>query len=172
VGIRCRSLRLRQVIHETETMARDDIPTQAPLKDQAPRLSWRNWVALAVLLGGMYAWKEYSSNREAHPTISYTAFYTLVTDAKIESLTIRGQSADGRLKVPEEVEGHPVANFRTMIPSTPEVDLLPSLRKQGVKVVLESEEQPPAVQILLTALPWVLIVGAWFVLSRNAQRML
>ncbi len=153
-------------------MARDDVPHQAPPKDQPRRLSWKNWVALGVLLAGMYAWQAYSSNREAHPTISYTAFYALLTDAKIETLTIRGQNANGRLKIPETVEGNPVTNFRTMIPATPEVDLLPSLRQHGVKVVVESEEQSPAVQILLSVLPWVLIIGAWFVLSRNAQKML
>src|SRR5258706_16435964 len=125
-------------------MARDDVPTQAPLKDQPPRLSWKNWVALAVLLVGTYAWQAYSSNREAHPTISYTAFYTLVTDGKIDRLTIRGQNAKGRLKVPETVEGHPVANFTTMVPTTIEVDLFPALRKQGVRVTVESEEQPAA----------------------------
>jgi cell division protease FtsH len=153
-------------------MARDDTPSQLPHKDQPSRLSWKNWVALGVLLAGMYAWQAYSSNREANPSISYTAFYTLVTDAKIETLTIRGQNASGRLKVPETVEGHPVTNFRTMIPAAPELDLFPSLRKQGVKVVVESEEQPPAVQILLAVLPWALIIGAWFVFSRNAQKML
>src|SRR5205823_10542297 len=141
-------------------------------KDRPPPLGWTNWVALGVLLAGMWAWQAYSSNREAHPAISYTAFYALVVDAKIETLTIRGQDASGRLKVPETVEGQPVANFRTMLPAVPEVDLFPSLRKQGVKVVLESEGQSPAVQILLSLLPWVVIIGAWFVLSRSAQKML
>src|SRR6266568_3638635 len=121
-------------------MARDDVPSRTPRKEPPPRLSWKNWVALGVLLVGMYAWQAFSSNREANPTISYTAFYSLVTDAKIETLTIRGQSANGRLKVPETVEGHPVTNFKTMMPTAPETDLFPSLRKQGVKVVVESEE--------------------------------
>src|SRR5258705_1334202 len=119
-------------------MARDDVPTQVPPKNQPPRLSWKNWVALAVLLAGMYAWQAYSSHREAHPTISYTAFYALVTDGKIDTLTIRGQNANGRLKVPETVEGHPVTNFTTMVPTTTEVELFPALRKQGVKVTVES----------------------------------
>ena len=153
-------------------MKRDDDPVQAPRVQPPPRLSWKNWVALGVLLAGMYAWQAYSSNREAHPNISYTAFYSLVSDGKLETLTIRGQSANGHLKVPETVEGQPVTNFKTMILSAPEPDLLPLLRKQGVKVVVESEEQSPAVQILFSVLPWVLIIGAWFVLSRNAQKMM
>jgi hypothetical protein len=114
-------------------MTKDDPPTQAPPKDPPSRLGWKNWVALAVLLAGMYAWQAYSSSREAHPTISYTAFYALVADSKVDTLTIRGQEAKGRLKMPETVEGHPLTKFRTMIPATPEVDLFPSLRKQGVK---------------------------------------
>ena len=153
-------------------MADDSTPSQVPRKDRPSPLGWKNWAALGVLLAGMYAWQAYTSHSEAHPTISYTAFYALVEGAKVETLTIRGQSASGRLKAPETVEGSQVANFKTMIPSAAEPDLFPSLRKQGVKVVVESEEQPPAVQILLSLLPWVLIIGAWFILSRNAQKMM
>ncbi len=153
-------------------MASDEIPTPRRRKDSLGRLGWTNWIVLGVMLAGTYAWKVYSTNREAHPTISYTAFYTLVTDAKLETLTIRGQDANGRLKIPETVEGHAVTYFSTMIPATPEVDLFPLLRKQGVKVLVESEEQPAGVQILLSVLPWVVVIGAWFVLSRKAQKMM
>ena len=124
------------------------------------------------MLCGLYAWQTYASNREAHPLISYSAFYALVTDAKIETLTIRGQSATGRLKVPETVEGHPVANFRTMIPTVAEPELFSSLRKEGVKIVVESEAEPVVLQVLIAALPWVVVIGAWFLLSRNATKML
>jgi len=147
-------------------------PKDGPLKDQPPRLSWVNWAVLGALLVGLYGWQMFATNREAHPLISYSAFYALVTDAKVETLTIRGQSATGRLKVPETVEGHPVANFRTMIPSVPEPELFSSLRKEGVKIVVESEAQPAMVQVLLAALPWIVIIGAWLLLSRNAMKML
>jgi cell division protease FtsH len=153
-------------------MARDEVPTETPPKEPPPRIGWKNWVVLAVLLAGTYAWQAYASHREAHPTISYSAFYALANDGKIETLTIRGQNAKGRLKVPETVEGHPVTNFTTMVPTTTEVDLFPALRKQGVKVTVESEEQPAVVQILIAVLPWAAIIGVWFVLSRNAQKML
>ncbi len=59
-----------------------------------------------------------------------------------------------------------------MVPTAPEPELFPTLRAQGVKVLVQSEEQPPLVQLLLSVLPWVLIIGAWFWLSRSAQRMM
>jgi len=152
--------------------ANDTPPSDSPPKDQRPRLSWVNWILLGALLVGLYAWQTYASNREAHPLISYSAFYALVTEAKIETLTIRGQSATGRLKVPETVEGRAVANFRTMIPAVPEPELFSSLRKEGVKIVVESEAQPVMLQVLIAALPWVVIIGVWFLLSRNAMKML
>src|SRR2546423_14338253 len=122
-------------------MAREDIPTQAPRKPQPSRLGWKNWVALGVSLAAMSAWQAYSSNRDAYPAISYTAFYALVTDAKIETLTIRGQTAKGRLKAPETGEGYAGSNFRTTLPAAPEADLVPSLPNQGAKVVARGAQQ-------------------------------
>ena len=137
-----------------------------------PRIGWQSWLALGVLLASMYAWQAYASNGESRPTISYSAFYALVAEAKVETLTLRGQEAKGRLKVAEAVEGRPITIFTTMIPAIPETELLPALRKHGVTVIVESEERPVAVQIALSLLPWVLIIGAWFVLSRNARKMM
>jgi cell division protease FtsH len=153
-------------------MARETIPGSAPPPREAPRPNWKSWVPLAIVLAGTYAWQAYSAHRDAHPAISYTAFYTLVADAKVESIVVRGQSATGHLKAPEKVEGHDVTNFTTMLPASPEPDLFPSLRKQGVTVVVQTEEQPPLVKILMAVLPWVLIVGVWYLLSRSAQKMM
>ena len=41
-----------------------------------------------------------------------------------------------------------------------------------MKVVVQTEEQPPFVKLLVAILPWVLIVGVWFFLSRSAQKMM
>jgi cell division protease FtsH len=153
-------------------MARDNLPGSPPTQREPPRPSWKNWLALGILLAGMYAWQAYAAHREAQPSISYSAFYSLVAEGKVESLTVRGQNASGQLKAPETVEGHNVTSFRTMLPTTAEPDLFPSLRKQGAQIVVQSEEQPPLIQLLLSVLPWVLIIGAWVFLSRSAQRMM
>jgi cell division protease FtsH len=123
-------------------------------------------------LVSVYAWQAYQSRREAQPVISYSAFYALASDGKISSLIVRGQSASGELKSEEVVEGHRLKSFRTFLPPTPEPDLFPALRKHDVKIIVQNEEQPPLMQLLLSLLPWVLIIGAWLWLSRSAQRMM
>ena len=39
--------------------------------------------------------------------------------------------------------------------------LLPLLRQHGVQISVKSQQQPFAVQLLLTLLPWALIIGVW-----------
>ena len=41
-------------------MARKSLPQQPPAPEPSPRSGWKQWVVLAVLLGGMYAWRAYT----------------------------------------------------------------------------------------------------------------
>jgi len=69
----------------------------------------------------------------AHPSgLIGEAPCAVVTDGKVESLAVRGQTATGQLKGPEMVEGHNVTTFTTMLPASPEPDLFPSLRSHAV----------------------------------------
>jgi cell division protease FtsH len=152
---------------------RDTLPPPPSVVPPEPtRPNWKNWLMLGVLLAAVYGWQAYQSRRESQPIISYSAFYALAADGKVSSLTVRGQSANGELKAEENIEGHQLRSFRTFLPSTPEPDLFPTLRKHEVKIVVQNEEQPPLMQLLLSVLPWVLIIGAWVWLSRSAQRMM
>ena len=126
-----------------KTMAGNDTPsTDAPPKGQSPRLGWKNWVALGSLLAGMYAWQTYASNREAHPLDQLTAFY---------GARHRRQDRDAHDSRPERngptesarngggSGGHELSHHDS---HGAEPELFSSLRKQGVKIVVESEEQP------------------------------
>jgi cell division protease FtsH len=130
------------------------------------------WVVPFLLLG-MLTWGQYFSPGEGkHTSISYTDFYHLVSEGKVASAAIKGQNVIGALKGPETVAGKSVTSFTSMLPPQEDRDLLPLLREKGVNVTVKSEEQPLVVQILLTILPWVLILGAWAWISRRAQGML
>jgi cell division protease FtsH len=137
-----------------------------------PRTSWKGWILLAVLLLSFYAWTNFASQEDGQPEITYTAFYKAVQENRVAAVTIKGQLVMGKFKGPQDVEGKKLPNFRSMLPSVQDEQLLPLLRDKGVVVTVKSEEQPYALQMLMAVLPFVLIIGAWVWLSRRAQRMM
>ncbi|HEY4157343.1 MAG TPA: ATP-dependent zinc metalloprotease FtsH, partial [Polyangiaceae bacterium] len=60
----------------------------------------------------------------------------------------------------------------TLLPTQNDPEFVPLLRKKGVRVDVKSEEQPVILQLLISVLPFVLIIGAWTWLSRRAQAMM
>jgi cell division protease FtsH len=159
-------------------MAADPSAAQPPRTPSTPpepepkRASWLTWVIPLIVLGVMTWGQYFSSNEGKHTSIGYTDFYQLVSESKVESAALKGQNVVGALKEPQTVGGKSVTSFTTMLPAQEDRDLLPLMREKGVKINVKSEEQPLAVQLLLTILPWVLILGAWAWLSRRAQGML
>jgi cell division protease FtsH len=147
---------------------RGSVGPEAP----AGRPGVRGVIVLALLLTGFWVWTHFASNDEALPSISYTAFYAALEAKNVENVTIRGQGVTGKVRKPLSVEGRQVTTFRTLLPSQEDPELVPLLRKQGVTVEVRSEEQPVAVQILVSLLPFLLIVGLWVWVSRRAQSMM
>lgn len=148
--------------------------TSLPPPQSAPpeRPGYRGWVFLALVLGGFFVYRHFASEADPQPAIAYTSFYQSLTDQKIDSVTLRGQNVLGKFKAPTDVEGKKLTTFRSMVPAQEDRDLLPLLRDKGVKVDVRSEEQPPSVQILMSVLPLILIIGAGMWLSRRAQNMM
>jgi len=149
-------------------------PPRSSLPPSAPpeRVGYRGWVILGVMLAGFALYKHFSGEADTQPPIAYTSFYQQLTDQKIESVTLRGQNVLGKFKAPTDVEGHKLSTFRSMVPEQEDRDLLPLLREKGVQVEVRSEEQPAGIQILISVLPLVLIIGVGLWLSRRAQTMM
>ncbi len=147
-------------------------PSGTPTGPKVPGVSWRSWVIPFVILAGLMWVQYFSSREEKRPNIAYSDFYRFVSDGKVVNATLKGQALTGTLKGRETVEGKSITGFATVLPSQEDRDLLPLLRQKGVRLTVQSEEQPLAVQLLLGALPWIMILGAWFWISRRAQGML
>jgi len=145
-------------------------PASPPTTSRPP--SWRGWVLLALMFASFYAWRYLGPQEEEQPAISYTNFYEAAQKQKVESVTLRGQVVTGKFKAEESLEGKRLKVFKTMVPTQEDPDLLRVLREKGVQINVKSEEQPLALQVILTLLPWVLIIGVWVWLSRGAQRMM
>src|SRR5215471_15655806 len=145
--------------------------TPKPPAPGAGRPSLPGWLLLFFLLAAMWGWQLLGQNRKQAPTITYSAFYALVDEGKVTSVTVSGQDVSGRLVGEEQVEGKSVRDFRTTLPSQEDPQLYPLLREKKVSIEVKSEEQPLALQLALTLLPWVLVIGAWVFISRRIQRM-
>jgi len=139
---------------------------------QASRPSWKGWVLLALLLFAFWGWRTFASREPTQPPISYTTFYKLVQDKHVKSVVLRGPEVSGKLAAEQQVEGRRLTTFRTMLPQQEDKGLMPLLRDKGVEVRVKSEEQPMVLQLMISLLPWVLIIGLWIWLSRRAQRMM
>jgi cell division protease FtsH len=152
--------------------AKKPVPSQPSGAATPPRASAVRWILLALFLAGGFAFQGYEAKQEATPEIHYNDLYALLAAGKIESVTLKGLSIDGKLKSAETVDGHSITTFRTLLPSIEDKSLLPLLRDKGVIVTVKSEEQPLVLRALLTIVPWALIIGAWFWMSQRATRMM
>jgi len=78
----------------------------------------------------------------------------------------------GKLKGAQKVDGKSISAYSSRLPPQEDRDFMPLLRKNEVKIDVDSEEQPVFVQILLSVAPFVLIMVAWGWISRRAQGMM
>jgi len=119
----------------------------------------------------MWFWQT-RADAAGRPLVDYSVFYGWLENAKVSAVVLKGATTvEGTLKGPESVQGKPSKVFRSVRPEMDEA-LLPLLRSQHVQIEVTTEEQPLAIQVLMSVLPWALIIGGWFWISRRAQKMM
>jgi cell division protease FtsH len=128
-------------------------------------------VALGVALAAVWFWKAQTTGTAAPSPIPYSQLYAWLGQGKVEAVVLEGESLDATLKSPENLEGRTVSTVRTTV-APGDAALLPLLRQKGVAITVKSQQQPFAVQILITLLPWALIIGVWVWMSQRAKGML
>ncbi|HVZ72865.1 MAG TPA: ATP-dependent zinc metalloprotease FtsH [Polyangia bacterium] len=137
-----------------------------PPQKPAP-VSLRRWIAFAALLAAVALWS-WRAQRVLEPSVGYSTLYTWVEGGKIARATLRGRQLEGALRAPAKVDGRDVSTFRTDLPERDD-DLLPALRRNGVDVTVARAERPFLVELLMSALPWLIVLVAWGWLSRRAD---
>jgi cell division protease FtsH len=136
-----------------------------------PKATRRTLAVLLAMFVGMWLWKSTAEQRAHEPTVPYSQFFQWVKDGKVTSVVLSGDSLDGRLTQPEKIGERSVQDFHSDLPPN-DTALLPLLREKGVKIEVKSQQQPFAVQVIFTLLPWALIIGVWLWISRRAQKMM
>ena len=147
-------------------------PSSAPPSDPngAPSASRRMLLVLAAMLAAMWFWKS-ANEGTARPSVAYSQLYDWIKAGDVESVTISGDTVEATLKTPQPADGKTVTTFISNLPPN-DTALLPLLRDKGVHITVRSQQQPFAVQVVLTLLPWALIIGAWMWMSRRARGMM
>lgn len=125
---------------------------------------------LMILALTWWLWQSQPGSRQ-YPDVDYSTLYSWVEQGNISSVTLKGRRLEGILRAPRALDGRQTTQFRTELPERDD-SLLPLLRAKGTRIRVEREEQPFAVQLVLSLLPWLLIIGVWVWLSRRTQGML
>jgi cell division protease FtsH len=122
------------------------------------------------MFGMMWLWRSQAESK-GHPSVDYSTLYAWSERGQLETATLKGRRLDGKLRAALKVDGRDVTQFHTELPERDD-SLLPLLRQKGTRIAVEREEQPFAIQLVLSILPWALVIGAWVWLSRRAKGML
>jgi cell division protease FtsH len=150
-------------------------PTASPTPPRSPATPtehlWR-WILPLAVLGALWAWQRSEEKAGDAQEVGYTQLYGLIAADKVEKMTMAGLEVRGSLKAAEQVEGRKVERFRSTLPAKDDPGFLPLVREHQVALTVRSEEQPFAVRVLISILPWVLIFAGWVWLSRRAERSL
>jgi cell division protease FtsH len=132
--------------------------------------SRRMLLMLPLMLLAMWLWKT-NTEGAGQPPVPYSQLYQWIEQGKVESVVFDGEVLDATLAKPEKLDGHDVKQLQTNLVAN-DAQLLPLLREKGVRVTVKSQKQPFALQMLMTLLPWALIIGVWFWMSKRTKGML
>ena len=148
-----------------------------PKKDGNKKSNWSRlsktlsfWL-LVILIP--FAFIQFSSNRaDPAPTITYSAYDRELQRGNITKVTVvAGSEINGDFAKSVNVAGRDVKKFHVLWPVGPAGGSdaeISRLREKGVEIEAKQASTSLA-QILITVLPWIVIIGAWLFLLRNMQ---
>jgi cell division protease FtsH len=134
------------------------------------------WTVVALFLLATLAINYYfsaSTPTERRYEISYSTFKTLLNDSQVVAVTLQGRNARGELAVAQALGpgGEYSKHFETHLPELDDESLLPELEEKKVDIkVMPAGGQTSVLAIVISYLPWVLIIAFWIWIIRRAQR--
>lgn len=116
------------------------------------------WLAMALLLL-FYFLGEVEAPE--HTELTYTEFRQAVQAGHVTEVTLRGQNIEGRLSEEgrEALEVDEPGSFETIRPEMEDTRLLEFLEAQGVHIAARPVDPPWWQQLIVGALPWLLILA-------------
>jgi cell division protease FtsH len=111
-------------------------------------------------------WNTFQGGKAAQKELTYTDFLGAVEQGKVAEVTIRDKQLTGKYKAGDSPLG--AQEFKTTLLND-DPQLVPELRKFGVRIRAEEARDNPLIAVLLTWAPVLLIVGLWIFFMRQMQ---
>ncbi|HNR12332.1 MAG TPA: ATP-dependent zinc metalloprotease FtsH [Thermodesulfobacteriota bacterium] len=125
------------------------------------------WI-LIFFLFSMWLWDFSQRDFQQTTEISYSLFRTQLIDNNIREVTVRGDRIVGFVKEPVKQPNDPnntISNFSTIIPSFGDSELMVLLTSRNVNVQTELNHGVTVWSMMLTFLPFMLILGmGWYMI--------
>ena len=134
-----------------------------PKRPPAPWLkSLGLWAAILLALVVVVNLIQGPSTTATGAALAYSDFLTKVDEGGVKGIEFRGGEIQGKTANDE--------TFRTTIPPLGDPTLIAKLREKGVRFDAKPEEQRGFLaQLLLSMLPFVLMIGIWIFVMRQMQ---
>ena len=129
-----------------------------PQTKNRPMRSLLFWISAGIIL--VLAWSLLQSPSMAKKEISFSQFMNEVEQGKVESITIQDTAINGKF-----TDGQ---TFKTIAP-TGYSDLINVLRAHKVGIDVKSTSRSPILSILMSSLPFVLLIVFWIFFMRQMQ---
>ncbi|MGC1505302.1 MAG: ATP-dependent zinc metalloprotease FtsH [Sulfitobacter sp.] len=139
-------------------MGNHGAPADPPKQPLLKQLWWYFVIGLAVftLLSS-----QFPENGQTQSVVSYSAIKELIRNGDVVEATLEATAIVAVLRAPTS-DG--VQQYRAITPQQPDPELLPLLEDAGVII---TAKEPPTPSILLSFLPWLLILAFYFWISRR-----
>ncbi len=123
---------------------------------------------MILLVTVLWTWRS-ASDPGSGADVTYSTAIAWIREGKVDSVVIEGAELRGKLRLPVPHRDQLIAEFTTVAP--PDERLVPLLDQHAVTIVARTNETSLGVQILLSFLPWILIIAVFVWLSRRAAKM-
>ncbi|MDD2557447.1 MAG: ATP-dependent zinc metalloprotease FtsH [Desulfuromonas sp.] len=160
------------------------------------KASWNRVVLFMlaiIVLNGAFAYFFPSQQQEPQAAISYSRFKQILNDDQVAEVLLEGETLSGRFKTPIALElqdapggifkpspqtgtqletpAGKYIRFKLTLPQVDNPGLLPLLEERGVAIEAKTVEDTPVwARIILSLLPWVLIIGVWWFFIARMRR--
>ncbi|MFE8070080.1 ATP-dependent zinc metalloprotease FtsH [Marinobacteraceae bacterium S3BR75-40.1] len=160
---------------ESQSSSGEDRKPQDPMQPQQPPQP-PQWVRLLnfLLLGFVIFYAVQLLTDSGYPHLTYTEFKQKVGAGQVEQVTIEGQKVTGILAASSQGQGdrQQADHFTTHIPPMADGRILDLLEKNNVTIDAEEAQQDWWMRMLISFLPWLLLMVIIFVGMRRMQQQM